>query len=254
MEIKGQVALITGAGSGLGAATLSLLAEKGAKVVGIDTNSSALDTQCNSAQALAISADVCQEHDMKQALITIKKHYGTMPRICINCAGIAPAARIVGKDNIHELELFNQVMQINVVGTFNVLRLVAEQMAQLTPMPTPDEERGIIINTASIAAFQGQIGQAAYSASKGAISALTLPAAKELSRFGIRVVAVAPGVFDTPLMNNMPAKVQSQLAEQCIFPNRFGKPIEFAEFIETLIENSMLNGQTFRIDGGYQMK
>ena len=170
----------------------------------------------------------------------------------MSCAGIAPASRIVGREGPHDLDLFQQVININLVGTFNVLRLCAARMAELEPL-SESGSRGVIINTASVAAYEGQIGQAAYSSSKGGVVALTLPAARELSRFGVRVMTIAPGLIGTPMLLNMPDEVQQSLAGQVPFPSRFGKPEEFADLVSHIIDNEMLNGEVIRLDGAIRL-
>lgn len=224
----------------------------GARVVIADLNS---DAAYGLAQELGDCADyawldVTSPDTAANVIEATVEKFGSLHGL-INCAGILGAARIVGKGGPHDLSLFQKVIQVNLVGTFNMLRLAAAAMTKNEP--NGDGERGVIINTASVAAFEGQIGQAAYAASKGGVASLTLPAARELSRFGIRVVAIAPGIFDTTMMAAAPDAVRSSLAEQSAFPPRFGKPDEFAQLVQQIIENPMLNGCVLRLDGAVRM-
>ncbi len=199
-----------------------------------------------------VVCDVSSALSVENALSNTIKRVG-IPSLCINCAGIAPARKMLGKDGMMPLEAFKHVIDINLIGTFNVMRVVADAMSRLPPVNL-DEERGVIINTASIAAFEGQIGQTAYSASKGGIVAMTLPAARELAHFGIRVNTIAPGLIATPLLLNMPQAVQDSLAATVPFPHRLGKPDEFASLVIHIIENSMINGEVIRLDGALRMQ
>jgi NAD(P)-dependent dehydrogenase (short-subunit alcohol dehydrogenase family) len=245
MNLDNQVAVITGGASGLGKACANELTKHGVRVV-------VWDKQTSNEHPLSVRCDVSSSDSVEQALKdTIAK--AGVPRICINCAGIAPAQRMVGKEGAMPLEAFKQVIDINLVGTFNVMRIVAEAMIRLTTIADSDE-RGVIINTASISAYDGQIGQTAYSASKGGVVAMTLPAARELAPFGIRVNTVAPGIFETPLLLNMPQNVQESLAATVPFPKRFGKPEEFAALVMHIVENEMLNGEVIRLDGALRMQ
>lgn len=245
MDLDNQIAVITGGASGMGKACAESLIARGVRVV-------VWDKQASHQGELALICDVTSAQDVEQALVTTISNIGT-PSICINCAGIAPAGRMVGKEGPMPLEAFKQVIDINLIGTFNVMRVVSAAMAQLTPNHGSDE-RGVIINTASIAAYEGQIGQIAYSASKGGIVAMTLPAARELAQFGIRVNTIAPGLIATPLLLNMPPAVQESLSATVPFPKRFGKPEEFASLVIHVIENSMINGEVIRLDGALRMQ
>jgi NAD(P)-dependent dehydrogenase (short-subunit alcohol dehydrogenase family) len=252
MEIKNNLAVITGGGSGLGAATACHLAQLGAKVAVLDTNINVAQLIANEVNGKAYQCNISDEKNVTEIMTQIQNQMGDI-RICINCAGIAPAKRIVGKEGAMPLEEFNKVIQVNLVGTFNVMRLAANNMSKLQII-NDSGERGIIINTASVAAYEGQIGQAAYSASKGGVVSLTLPAARELSRFGIRVMTIAPGLMATPMLLNMPADVQESLANSIPFPKRFGKPEEYAKLVEHIIHNTMLNGSVIRLDGALRMQ
>lgn len=247
MNLDKQIALVTGGASGMGKACVSFLKKHGMKVV-------VWDKQANdSSEAdLVLSCDVSSADSVEQAMQLTKEKIG-VPRVCINCAGIAPAKRIVGKEGAMPLEAFKHVIDINLVGTFNVMRVAAEAMSTLE-LESSAQERGVIINTASIAAFEGQVGQAAYSASKGGIVSMTLPAARELAQFAIRVNAIAPGLIATPMLLNMPQEVQDNLAATVTFPKRLGKPEEFASLVGHIIENGMINGEVIRLDGALRMR
>lgn len=252
MQIDGHVFLITGAASGLGAATARLLAANGGRVIIADVNREAGETlarELGPAAAFALT-DVTSEADARAAVALALEKWSHLHAL-INCAGIAPGARILGRDGPHILGAFSRVVTINLVGTFNMLRLAAEAIAK--EQPGEDGERGVIINTASIAAFDGQIGQAAYAASKGGVAALTLPAARELARYGIRVAAIAPGVFETPMVAGFPAEVQRSLAESVPFPQRLGRAEEYAALVRHIVENRMINGEVIRLDGALRM-
>lgn len=250
MNIQGQTAIVTGGGSGLGAATARALAEKGAKVALFDINLEAAQKLADEIGGLALACNVSSAGDAEQAVSRVVDELGS-PRVLVNCAGIANAGRIVGRDGPHDLELYRRVIEVNLIGSFNMLRLVSDVAAKLEPLETG--ERGVIISTASVAAFDGQIGQAAYASSKAGIAALTLPAARELARFGIRVMAIAPGIFGTPMLLAMPQEVQDSLAASIPFPSRLGKPEEYAALALHIIENPMLNGETIRLDGAIRM-
>jgi NAD(P)-dependent dehydrogenase (short-subunit alcohol dehydrogenase family) len=252
MQISGQTFLITGAASGLGAATARRLVAAGANVVLADLSAAAGAALAGELgeQALFVATDVTAEDSARAAVAAAAARFGVLQGL-LNCAGILGAARIVGRDGLHDLGLFQKVIQVNLIGTFNMLRLAAGAMAQNTP--NADGERGVIINTSSVAAFEGQIGQAAYAASKGGVAALTLPAARELARAGIRVVAIAPGVFETAMMQAAPDKVRQALADEAVFPPRFGRAAEFAQLVQQIVENPMLNGCTIRLDGAVRM-
>ena len=250
MQIKDNVFLITGGASGLGAATARMIVEAGGKVV-------LADVQAEAGQALAaelggvfVQADVTAEADAVRA-VAAALALGTL-RGLVNCAGIAPAAKTVGKEGAHPLELFQRTININLVGTFNMARLAAEAMGKNAAIDTG--ERGVIINTASVAAYDGQMGQAAYASSKAAVAGLTLPMARDLARSGIRVMAIAPGIFETPMLMGMPAEVRDALGAMVPFPPRLGRPDEYAHLAKAIIENTMLNGETIRLDGAIRMQ
>lgn len=247
MNFDNQVALVTGGASGMGKACAEFLRQHGMKVVIWDKQ-----TDPQNDKDLFIDCDVTSDDSVHEAMRQTVNLLGS-PRVCINCAGIAPAKRIVGKDGAMPLAAFKHVIDVNLVGTFNVMRVAAHAMS-LLELDSKSQERGVIINTASIAAFEGQIGQAAYSASKGGIVAMTLPAARELAQFAIRVNTIAPGLIATPLLLNMPEEVQHNLIETLTFPKRFGRPEEFAFLVGHIIENSMINGEIIRLDGALRMR
>ncbi len=252
MQIQGSSALVTGGASGLGGATVRRLAAQGAHVIIADVNEAtgaALAAELGE-RVLFVRTDVTDEASMGRAVQAAVERSGGL-RILVCCAGIGPPQRILGKEGPHDLAFFNRVIQVNLVGTFNALRLGAAVMAQ--GEPGEDGERGVVVNTASVAAFDGQIGQAAYSASKGGIVGLTLPAARELARFGIRVVTIAPGIFDTPLMAGLPEPARLSLGQQVPFPSRLGNPDEYAALVQHIVENRMLNGEVIRLDGAIRM-
>ena len=271
MDIKGTVALITGGASGLGAATARRLFDAGASVVLVDLPSSAGDAfaaELNAGEvqwaprrqpkepankAVFVPADVTSEDEV-QAAVDAAVALGPL-RIVVNCAGIATPGKVLGRDGVLPLESFNRVIQINLVGTFNVIRLAAAAMAATEPAVTGlgGPERGVIINTASVAAFDGQIGQPAYAASKGAVHAMTLPIARELARSLIRVVTIAPGIFETPMMAGLPQEAQDSLGQQVPHPSRLGRPAEYANLAAHIVDNAMLNGETIRLDGAIRM-
>lgn len=251
MNINGQTVLITGGGSGLGAATAKNLSLNGAKVVIFDYNIEAAKNIAADINGLAIYCDIANPTSVNDAFLELQKK-NTTPRICVNCAGIAPAKRIVGKEGPINFQEFTKVIDVNLNGTFNIMRVISHLISELDPV-NEQGERGVIINTASIAAYEGQIGQAAYSASKAGIIGLTLPAARELARFGIRVNTIAPGVFATTLLLKMPQEIQDNLVKAIPFPKRLGKPEEFAELVNHIISNPMLNGSTIRLDGAIRM-
>lgn len=250
MEIRGQVAMVTGGGSGLGAATVRMLASEGARVVVVDRDGAQAREVAGACGGRAAELDVA-DAAAAEALFAELEGEGLVPRILVNCAGIASAAKIVGRDGPVPLAHFEQVVRVNLIGAFNMMRLAAAAMSRLEPLA--DGERGVIVNVSSVAAFEGQIGQAAYSASKGGIASLTLPAARELAAHGIRVVAVAPGLFATPMLLNMPEKVQQSLAASVPFPRRFGQPEEFADLVRHICGNVMLNGCVVRLDGALRL-
>jgi len=252
MRIEDKVFLVSGGASGLGAATARMLIGAGAKVMLVDLNAEAVAAQAQAlgANARSVVADVSQESAAQQAVDATIAAFGRLQGL-VNCAGVVGAEKILGKEGPHALDSFSRVIGVNLIGSFNLLRLAAVHIAN----STADEggERGVIINTASVAAYDGQIGQAAYAASKGAIVSLTLPAARELARFGIRVMTIAPGIFETPMMAGMTPQVRESLAAGVPFPPRLGKPDEFAALVRHIIENSMLNGEVIRLDGALRM-
>lgn len=252
MQIAHHTFVITGGASGLGAATADYLVAQQANVVLLDLNLEKLAAQVAKLgrQALSFQVDICNEQQVQEALDATVAHFGAIDGV-INCAGIATVGRILGKEAPHSLELFMKTLQINVGGSFNLLRLASAMMSKNTP--NEQGERGIVINTASVAAFDGQLGQAAYASSKGAIASLTLPAARELAKFGIRVMTIAPGIFETPMMAGLSPEVQASLAADVPFPPRLGKPAEYAQLAAHIISNPMLNGETIRLDGALRM-
>lgn len=250
VKIKGQTAIVSGGASGLGEGTARALTEAGAKVAVLDLNRDAALKVAKDIGGLAIPCDVADAESTEIALAEVVAAFGA-PAILVTCAGIAPAARIVGRNGPQALSAFRQVIEVNLIGTFNIMRITASHMANRDP--NKDGERGVIITTSSVAAFEGQIGQAAYAASKGGIASLTLPAAREFSSIGIRVLCIAPGLFATPLLLGMPEPVQNSLAESLPFPKRFGTPAEYAELALHLITNPVMNGTTIRIDSALRM-
>jgi NAD(P)-dependent dehydrogenase (short-subunit alcohol dehydrogenase family) len=252
MHIADHTFLITGGASGLGAACARHLAALNANVVIADLNGPAGEALANELGGRAVFwlTDVTSAESAQAAIEVAIKRFGALHGL-VNCAGILGAARIVGRDGPHDLILFQKVIQVNLVGTFNMLRLAAAAMA--INAPGAEGEHGVIINTSSVAAFEGQIGQAAYSASKGGVASLTLPAARELAKFGIRVATIAPGVFETSMMDAAPEAVRNSLAAQTAFPPRFGHPEEFAQLVQQIIENPMLNGCVIRLDGAVRL-
>lgn len=253
MKIENNTFLVTGGASGLGFATAKMIVENGGNAVLLDVNEEAGKTaQSNlGTKSKFIKTDVTNEGQVQSAVNQSVEVYGSVDGI-INCAGVGPAKRVVGKEGPHPLDFFQKVININLIGTFNTLRLVADKMQNNEP--NTEGERGIIINTASVAAFDGQIGQAAYSASKGGIVAMTLPIAREFARMGIRVMAIAPGIFETPLLASLPQEAQDSLGKQVPFPPRLGRPSEFANLVKQIIENTMLNGEVIRLDGAIRMR
>jgi NAD(P)-dependent dehydrogenase (short-subunit alcohol dehydrogenase family) len=250
MHIQDNVFIVTGGASGLGAATARMLAANGATVVIADVQAEAGQALAEELKGQFVRCDVTQEADA-QAVVDTAVGLGTL-RGLVNCAGVAPAVKTVGKDGAHPLDVFQRAVNINLVGTFNMARLAAEAMGKTEP--AEHGERGIIINTASVAAFDGQMGQAAYASSKAAVAGLTLPMARDLSRNGIRVMTIAPGIFETPMLMNMPQEVRDSLGKMVPFPPRLGLPTEFAHLARAIIENVMLNGETIRLDGAIRMQ
>ena len=252
MQIDGHAFLVTGASSGLGAATARRLAKRGARVLIADLNDAlgeALAKELGPA-ARFVHTDVTDEASVATAVEAAVSGFGSLSG-AVNCAGVAHGARVLGKDSPHDLSAFARVVQINLVGTFNVIRLAAAAISRSAA--DGGGERGVIVNTASCAAFDGQIGQAAYAASKAGVAGMTLPIARELARFGIRVVTIAPGIFHTPMMAGLPPEAQRSLAEQVPFPPRLGEPDEYAALVEHIFENTMLNGTVIRLDGALRM-
>jgi NAD(P)-dependent dehydrogenase (short-subunit alcohol dehydrogenase family) len=252
MELKNAVALVTGGASGLGEACVRRFVGAGGKVVIVDRDAdkgSALAAELGE-NTRFIQTDVTSESDVTAAVNLAYDTFGGL-NIVVNCAGVGWAGRTVGKDGPHSLDLFETVIKINLIGTFNVIRLAAARM--INNAPNAEGERGVIINTASVAAYDGQIGQAAYSASKGGIVGMTLPIARDLSRNGIRVMTIAPGLFDTPLLGMLPEDARISLGQQVPFPPRLGQPAEYAQLAAAIVENPMLNGETIRLDGAIRM-
>src|SRR5256712_1792472 len=250
MQIKNSVFLVTGGASGLGAASARMAAENGGKVVIADLQAEAGEKLARELNGRFIKTDVTSEADGKAAVALALKEFGGL-HVLVNCAGIALAERTLGKELPHDLQRFIRVVNVNVVGTFNMIRLAADAMAKASP--NAGGERGVIVNTASVAAFDGQIGQAAYSASKGAIVGMTLPIARDLSRNGIRVCSIAPGIFETPMLAGLPQEAQDSLGRQVPFPSRLGRPAEYAQLVKAIVEIEMLNAETIRLDGAIRM-
>ena len=251
MKIQGLSAIVTGGASGLGAATARALAEAGARVALLDLDGTAAQARAEAVGGIGIACDVADAASAEAAIARAAEAHGPA-RILVNCAGIAPAARIVGRDGPASLDAFAKVIQVNLVGSFNLMRLVAAGAAGLDPLE--GGERGVIISTASIAAYEGQVGQAAYAASKAGIVGLTLPAARELAPLGIRVCAIAPGIFGTPMLLGLPQEVQDSLGAAVPFPARLGRPEEYADLVLAIVLNPMLNGETIRLDGALRMQ
>lgn len=253
MHIQDKVFLITGGGSGLGAATAKTLVEAGARVLLADVNAeagAARVAELGEGRARFVRTDVTSEVDGRAAVEAALESFGALHGLA-NCAGVAPAEKVLGRNGPHGLDSFSRAININLVGSFNMLRLAAEAMARNEP--DAGGERGVIVNTASVAAFDGQIGQAAYAASKAGVVGMTLPIARELARHGIRVMTIAPGIFETPMMAGMPQEVRDSLGASVPFPPRLGRPDEFAALVRHIVENSMLNGEVIRLDGAIRM-
>lgn len=252
MKIENSIFVVTGGGSGLGAATARMLVEGGARVVLADVNrdaGEALAADLGEAAAF-VATDVTDESSAAAAIDRAVSGFGGLQGL-VNCAGIAPAEKVVGREAPHRLDSFSRVIGVNLIGSFNMMRLAADAMAKA--QPDVEGERGVIVSTASVAAFDGQIGQAAYAASKAGIVGLTLPVARELSRFGIRVMTIAPGIMETPMLMGMPQEVQDSLGKMVPFPSRLGRPAEFAALVRHIIENGYLNGEVIRLDGAIRM-
>jgi len=252
MDIAGKVFIVTGGASGLGEGTVRMLAREGAKVVIADLQADkgqALAAELGAGNAVFVRCDVSQEADGRAA-VAAAQGLGKLMGL-VNCAGIAPAVKTVSKDGAHPLDTFTKTITVNLIGSFNMIRLAAEAMCKNEPEATG--ERGVLINTASVAAYDGQIGQAAYSASKGGVVGMTLPIARDLSRNGIRVMTIAPGIFGTPMLFGMPQQVQDALAAGVPFPSRLGKPEDYAKLVKSIVENDMLNGEVIRLDGAIRL-
>ncbi|MDH6234906.1 NAD(P)-dependent dehydrogenase (short-subunit alcohol dehydrogenase family) [Mesorhizobium soli] len=250
MNPKDQIAIVTGGGSGLGEATARALAARGVKVGVLDIGIDRAHKVADDIGGVAVKCDVASAEGAESAIAEVVEKLGT-PRILVNCAGIAVGMKTIGKDGPHPLDVYRTVIEVNLLGTFNMIRLAADRMAKLDPLE--GGERGVIVNTASVAAFDGQIGQAAYSASKGGVVGMTLPIARDLARSGIRVMTIAPGIFKTPMMSAMPQEVQDSLGAAVPFPPRLGEPSEYAALALHIVENQMLNGETIRLDGAIRM-
>jgi NAD(P)-dependent dehydrogenase (short-subunit alcohol dehydrogenase family) len=250
MEIDGRAAVVTGGASGLGLATAKMLADAGAKVALLDIDGERAAEAAGPIGGLGLSCDVGDAAAAEHALARARDAHGPAA-ILVNCAGIAAARRIVGRDGPMPLAEFEQVIRVNLIGTFNLLRLAAADMMALEP--DAEGERGVIVSTASVAAFEGQIGQSAYAASKGGVAALTLPAAREFARHGIRVLTIAPGIFETPMLRGLPEAAQASLAAAVPFPKRLGRPEEYAMLVRQILDNPMLNGETIRLDGAIRL-
>ncbi len=250
MQIKNSVFLVTGGASGLGAATARMAAEAGAKVVVADVQPEAGEKLAQELRGRFVKCDVTSEADGRAAVGLALSEFGGL-HVLVNCAGIAIAEKTIGKEGPHALASFTRCVTVNLIGTFNMIRLAAEAMAKA--VPNAAGERGVIVNTASVAAFDGQIGQAAYSASKGGIVGMTLPIARDLSRSGIRVCTIAPGIFETPMLMGLPKEAQESLGKQVPFPSRLGRPVEYAQLVRSMVEIEMLNAETIRLDGAIRM-
>lgn len=252
MQFQGSTFIVSGGSSGLGEATVRLFHSLGAQVLIADVNvegGEKLATELG-ARAAFCKTDVTSEVDAANAVKQARERFGGLQGL-INCAGIGTAEKILGKEGPHRLSSFARLVQINLIGSFNMIRLAAEAMSQ--GEPNASGERGVIVSTASVAAFEGQIGQAAYAASKGGVAAMTLPIARELARFGIRVLTIAPGLFSTPMMDTLPPEIQESLGKSVPFPSRLGRPDEFAALARHIVENEMLNGETIRLDGAIRL-
>lgn len=253
MQIHGRVFMVTGGGSGLGAATAKALLDRGGRILVADINEEAGEKLASDAKdgVLFARTDVTDEGSIEAAIDAARNTFGGLHGL-VNCAGVAPAIKVIGRKGVHPLGSFANAVQINLTGTFNAIRLASEAMVE----NEPDEggERGVIVNTASVAAFDGQIGQAAYSASKGGVVGMTLPIARELAQHGIRVMTIAPGIFETPMLAGLPEDAQESLGREVPFPSRLGRPREYAALVEHIMENQMLNGEVIRLDGAIRMQ
>jgi NAD(P)-dependent dehydrogenase (short-subunit alcohol dehydrogenase family) len=250
MKIEGHAAIVTGGASGLGAATAAHLAGLGARVAVLDINRAAAEASAARIGGIGIACDVADAASAETAVSAAQAAFG-VPRVLVNCAGVGTAGRIVGRDGPMKLEAFERVIRVNLIGSFNLLRLAAAAMSSAEPLK--EGERGVIVNTASIAAYEGQVGQAAYAASKGGVIGMTLPAARELARAGVRVMTIAPGLFHTPMVAGLPADVQAGLAAGIPYPPRLGMPEEYAALVGHIIANRFLNGEVIRLDGALRM-
>lgn len=253
MQLNGKVFLVTGAGSGLGAATARMAVSSGAQVVVADLNRAGGQSVVNELgdKARFVECDVANEASAKSAVQAALDAFGRID-VLVNCAGIAPGMKTLGKEGPHTLELFQKVVTVNLIGSFNMIRLVADAMNRNAP--GADGERGVIVSTASVAAFDGQMGQAAYAASKGGVVGMTLPIARDLARNGIRVMTVAPGIMETPMLLGMAPEVQESLGKMVPFPSRLGKPDEYASLVRHIVENAYLNGEVIRMDGAIRLQ
>lgn len=251
MDVKGLAAIVTGGASGLGKATAKALVDAGAKVTILDVKEAELTATAAEIGALAAVCDVTSVDSVKAALAKGRDAHGAA-RVCVNCAGVVHGGRIVGRDGPMDLAAFSRVIQINLIGTFNVMSQAAADMVALDALE--GDERGVIVNTASIAALEGQFGQVAYSASKGGVAALTLPAAREFSTKGVRVMCIAPGLFETPMMTGLPDEVYDSLVAKTLYPHRLGKPEEYGELVLSICGNRMLNGELIRLDGAIRLE
>jgi NAD(P)-dependent dehydrogenase (short-subunit alcohol dehydrogenase family) len=254
MKLHGQAAIVTGGGSGLGAATATALSASGCKVALLDINDTVAKAHAERIGAIAIRCDVSDAASAVAAIASARDAHGPA-RVLINCAGVGTAGRVIGRDGPLKLDAFERVIRVNLIGTFNMIRLAAAEMNELDPLEDPegDDERGVIVNTASIAAYVGQVGQAAYAASKGGIVGMTLPIARELARAGVRVMTIAPGVFHTPMVDGLPPETRKSLGDGVPFPRRLGMPEEYAALALHIIANRFLNGEVIRLDGALRM-
>jgi len=250
MDIKGIVAVVTGGASGLGDATARALAAGGAKVARVDYNEEGARKTAEEIGGIAVQCDVSKAESGEAAFARILDDLGA-PRVLINCAGVAPAQKVLGRNGVMPLDDYRRAIEVNLIGTFNMLRLFADACQDLEPQASG--ERGVIINTASVAAFEGQIGQTAYASSKAGVAGLTLPAAREFAQIGIRVCTIAPGIFETPMLKGLPEAAQESLGKMVPFPSRLGRPQEYAALALHIIQNEMLNGETIRLDGAIRM-
>lgn len=250
MNINGIVAAVTGGASGLGEATARALAAAGARVAVIDYNGEGAARVAKEIEGIGVQCDVSSADSAGQAIAALCEQFGA-PRILVNCAGVAPAKKMLGKDGVMKLDDFRRAVEVNLIGTFNMLRLFAEAASRLDPLD--GGERGVVVNTASVAAYEGQIGQTAYASSKAGVVGLTLPAARELAPLGIRVCTIAPGIFETPMLKGLPEAAQQNLGQMVPFPSRLGRVEEYASLVLHIVHNAMLNGETIRLDGAIRM-